>query len=78
MFPDDWPAADRREVRSVEEESLFRVACPEVLESYLRDKAVAEESKTKSERPHSVAQIVCIMWKNKTGNMQIFLVVWKE
>ena len=32
----------------MEEESLFRVAFPEVVESYLRDKALAEENKTKS------------------------------
>lgn len=48
MFPDDRPAEDQHEVRTVEEESLFRAAYPEVVESYLRDKALAEENKTKS------------------------------
>lgn len=48
MFPEDRPAEDQHEVRTVEEESLFRVAYPEVVESYLRDKALAEENKTKS------------------------------
>lgn len=49
MFPEDRPAEDELEVRTVEEESLFRVAYPEVVDSYLRDKALAEENKTKSE-----------------------------
>lgn len=48
MFPEDRPAEDRHEVRTVEEESLFCVAFPEVVESYLTDKALAEENKTKS------------------------------
>lgn len=48
MFPEDRPAEDQHEVSSVEEDSLFRVAYPEVVESYLRDKALAEENKTKS------------------------------
>lgn len=47
-FPEDRPADDQHEVRTVEEESLFRVAFPEVVENYLRDKALAEENKTKS------------------------------
>ena len=48
VFPEDWPSQDQGEVRTVEEESLFRVAFPELVESYLRDKALAEEKKTKS------------------------------
>uniref|UniRef100_A0A3P8TC67 Flap endonuclease GEN chromatin organization modifier domain-containing protein n=1 Tax=Amphiprion percula TaxID=161767 RepID=A0A3P8TC67_AMPPE len=48
VFPEDRPAEDQHEVRTVEEESLFRVAYPEVVESYLRNKALAEENKTKS------------------------------
>lgn len=48
VFPEDRPAEDQHEVRTVEEESLFRVAFPELVESYLRDKALAEENKTKS------------------------------
>ncbi|XP_070782365.1 flap endonuclease GEN homolog 1 [Enoplosus armatus] len=52
-FPEDRPAEDQHEVRTVEEESLFRVAYPEVVESYLRDKALAEENKTKKKKPKS-------------------------
>lgn len=48
MFPEDRPAEEQREVRTVEEESLFRVAYPELVETYLRHKALAEENKTKS------------------------------
>lgn len=48
VFPEDRPAADQHEVRTVEEESLVRIAFPEVVESYLRSKALAEENKTKS------------------------------
>lgn len=50
VFPEDWPVEDQHEVRTVEEEALFRVAYPEVVESYLRDKALAEENKTKSKK----------------------------
>ncbi|KAM7395312.1 hypothetical protein PAMA_006875 [Pampus argenteus] len=53
VFPEDRPAEDQHEVRTVEEESLFRVAYPEVVESYLRDKALAEENKTKKRKPKS-------------------------
>ncbi|XP_056283916.1 flap endonuclease GEN homolog 1 [Pseudoliparis swirei] len=53
VFPEDRPAEDQQEVRTVEEESLFRVAYPEVVESYLRDKALAEENKNKKKRPKS-------------------------
>ncbi|XP_040920548.1 flap endonuclease GEN homolog 1 [Toxotes jaculatrix] len=52
-FPEDQPAEGQHEVRTVEEESLFRVAFPEVVESYLRDKALAEENKTKKRKPKS-------------------------
>ncbi|XP_037605937.1 flap endonuclease GEN homolog 1 [Sebastes umbrosus] len=53
VFPEDRPAEDQHEVRTVEEEALFRVAFPEVVESYLRDKALAEENKTKKKKPKS-------------------------
>ncbi|XP_037101154.1 flap endonuclease GEN homolog 1 [Syngnathus acus] len=53
VFPEDRPAEDQREVRSVEEENLFRAAFPEVVENYLRDKALAEENKTKKRKPKS-------------------------
>lgn len=48
MFPEDHPAEDQHEVRTVEEETLFSVAFPEVVEHYLREKALAEENKLKS------------------------------
>nr|XP_046228172.1 flap endonuclease GEN homolog 1 [Scatophagus argus] len=51
VFPDDWPAEDQHEVRTVEEASLFRVAFPELVESYMRDKALAEENKLKKKKP---------------------------
>ncbi|XP_041814925.1 flap endonuclease GEN homolog 1 [Chelmon rostratus] len=53
VFPEDRPAEDQHEVRTVEEESLVRVAFPQVVESYLRDKALAEEKKTKKKKPKS-------------------------
>lgn len=48
MFPEEQPAERQDEVRTVEEEALFRLAYPEVVELYLRDKALAVENKTKS------------------------------
>ncbi|KAG7239220.1 hypothetical protein INR49_029973, partial [Caranx melampygus] len=53
VFPEDRPAEGQHEVRTVEEESLFRVAFPELVESYLRDKALSEENKTKKKKPKS-------------------------
>ncbi|KAM8847251.1 flap endonuclease GEN homolog 1 [Synchiropus picturatus] len=53
VFPEDRPAEDQQEVRSVEEESLFRVAFPELVESYMREKALAEENKTKRKKTKS-------------------------
>ncbi|XP_062266785.1 flap endonuclease GEN homolog 1 [Platichthys flesus] len=53
VFPEDRPAEDQHEVRTVEEEALFHVAFPEVVESYLRDQALAEENKTKKKKPKS-------------------------
>ncbi|XP_070705711.1 flap endonuclease GEN homolog 1 [Pempheris klunzingeri] len=53
VFPEEWPAEDRHQVRTVEEESLFRVAYPEVVECYLRDKALAKENKTKKKKQKS-------------------------
>ncbi|KAG7508599.1 flap endonuclease GEN-like 1 [Solea senegalensis] len=50
VFPEDRAAEAQHEVRTVEEESLFRVAFPELVESYLRDKALAEENKTKKKK----------------------------
>ncbi|XP_077444072.1 flap endonuclease GEN homolog 1 [Stigmatopora argus] len=51
VFPEDRPAEDQHEVRSLEEENLFGVAFPELVESYLEDKALAEENKTKKKKP---------------------------
>ncbi|KAM4632669.1 LOW QUALITY PROTEIN: flap endonuclease GEN homolog 1 [Polymixia lowei] len=53
VFPEGQPAEDQDEVRTVEEEALFRLAYPEVVELYLRDKALAEESKAKKKKPKS-------------------------
>lgn len=60
MFSEDRPTEEQHEVRTVEEESLFRTAFPEVVENYLRSKALIEENKTKSKAtvfhtlPHAV------------------------
>ncbi|KAI3363717.1 hypothetical protein L3Q82_001333 [Scortum barcoo] len=59
VFPEDHPAEDHHEVRTVEEEALFRVAYPEVVESYLRDKALAEENKTKKKKQKSKKEKPC-------------------
>ncbi|KAF3702900.1 Flap endonuclease GEN -like protein 1 [Channa argus] len=47
VFADDQPAENQQEVRTIEEESLFCVAFPEVVERYMRDKTLAEQNKTK-------------------------------
>nr|XP_020445453.1 flap endonuclease GEN homolog 1 [Monopterus albus] len=49
-FHEDQLADNQQEVRTVEEESLFRVAFPELVESYLRDKTLAEENKNKKKK----------------------------
>lgn len=51
VFPEERPTEDQHEVRTVEEESLFRVAFPEIVESYLRSKALLKENKTKRKTP---------------------------
>lgn len=51
VFPDEQPAEEQHEVRTIEEETLFRVAFPEVVEKYLKDKSVAEGKMTKSKTP---------------------------
>lgn len=48
VFPDDQPAEDQNEVKTIEEESLVCVAYPELVERYVRDKARAEENKANS------------------------------
>uniref|UniRef100_A0A8C6WVZ8 Flap endonuclease GEN homolog 1 n=1 Tax=Neogobius melanostomus TaxID=47308 RepID=A0A8C6WVZ8_9GOBI len=50
-FPEDSAPENPDEVRTVEEESLFRLAYPEVVESFQREKAMAEENKTKKKKP---------------------------
>lgn len=45
VFSEDHPEDSQDEVRTVEEEALFRLAYPHVVELYLREKA---ENKTKS------------------------------
>lgn len=55
MFPDETPAEEQHEVRTIEEETLFRVAYPEVVEKYLQEKSMAEEKKTRSK---TVSQIL--------------------
>ncbi|XP_020775938.2 flap endonuclease GEN homolog 1 [Boleophthalmus pectinirostris] len=52
-FPEDPAPENQDEVRTVEEESLFRVAYPEVVEIFLREKATAEENKNKKKKPKS-------------------------
>lgn len=73
VFPDDRPAEDQHEVRTVEEESLFHAAYPEVVESYLRDKALAEENKTKSKtmsyksllvHKHTIFSAIYFLWNS--------------
>ncbi|XP_047244918.1 flap endonuclease GEN homolog 1 [Girardinichthys multiradiatus] len=50
VFPEDRPTENQHEVRTVEEESLFRVAFPELVERYLHSKALFEENKTKQKK----------------------------
>ncbi|XP_061602547.1 flap endonuclease GEN homolog 1 [Cololabis saira] len=50
VFPEDCPTEDQREVRTVEEETIFRLAFPEIVESYTRSKALAEENKKKKKK----------------------------
>ncbi|CAB1340100.1 unnamed protein product [Coregonus sp. 'balchen'] len=52
VFPEDHPGDSQDEVRTVEEEALFRLAYPHVVELYLREKAEAE-NKTKKKKPRS-------------------------
>ncbi|RVE55842.1 hypothetical protein OJAV_G00230120 [Oryzias javanicus] len=50
VFPEDRPAEDPLEVRTVEEESLFCLAFPELVESYMRSKALVQENKKKRQK----------------------------
>ena len=60
VFPEEHAAAGREEVRTVEEEALFRVAYPEVVELYLTEKALAENKKTKS-KAASCSHYYCLL-----------------
>lgn len=51
VFPEDQEPDNQHEVRTIEEEFLFRVAYPGVVESYMREKALTEENKTKKKKP---------------------------
>lgn len=59
MFPDETPAEHQHEVRTIEEETLFRVAYPEVVEKYLEEKSMAEEKKTRSKTRHK--SLFCLL-----------------
>lgn len=48
MFPDDHAAEDQDVVRTVEEEALFRVAYPGIVDLYIKEKEETEENKNKS------------------------------
>ncbi|XP_024147302.1 flap endonuclease GEN homolog 1 [Oryzias melastigma] len=50
VFPEDRPAEDPLEVRTVEEESLFRLAFPELVDSFTRSKALVQETKKKRQK----------------------------
>uniref|UniRef100_A0AAV2K9F3 Flap endonuclease GEN homolog 1 n=1 Tax=Knipowitschia caucasica TaxID=637954 RepID=A0AAV2K9F3_KNICA len=52
-FPDDPAPENQEEVRTIEEESLFRAAYPELVEIFQRDKAAAEEKKSKKKKQKS-------------------------
>ncbi|KAK7150135.1 hypothetical protein R3I94_009443 [Phoxinus phoxinus] len=53
--PDDYVFAedceDQTEVRTVEEESLFSLAFPEIVQNFHREKAEAQENKIKKKKP---------------------------
>ncbi|KAK2856185.1 hypothetical protein Q5P01_004920 [Channa striata] len=53
VFADDQPAENQHEVRTIEEEALFSVAFPEVVEEYIRDKTLGEQNKTKKKKTKS-------------------------
>ncbi|XP_028997138.1 flap endonuclease GEN homolog 1 [Betta splendens] len=59
VFPDDHPAEAQHEVRTIEEESLFCVAFPEVVERYQKDKTLdktkKKKTKAKKEKPADVS-----------------------
>ncbi|XP_072299245.1 flap endonuclease GEN homolog 1 [Eucyclogobius newberryi] len=52
-FPEDPAPENPDEVRTVEEESLFRVAYPDVVAIFQRERAIAAENKTKKKKAKS-------------------------
>lgn len=55
-FPEDPVPENQEEVRTIEEESLFRVAYPEMVERFQKEKALAEENKTKKKKAKSTKE----------------------
>ncbi|XP_062406680.1 flap endonuclease GEN homolog 1 [Sardina pilchardus] len=53
VFPDDQETEDQDVVRTVEEEALFRVAYPDIVDLYIKQKEEAEENKNKKKKPRS-------------------------
>ncbi|XP_076128352.1 flap endonuclease GEN homolog 1 [Alosa pseudoharengus] len=52
-FPDGQETEDQDVVRTVEEEALFRVAYPDIVDLYIKQKEEAEENKNKKKKPRS-------------------------
>ncbi|KAJ8009719.1 hypothetical protein DPEC_G00094460 [Dallia pectoralis] len=53
VFPDEHSKDHQDEVRTVEEQALFRLAYPDLVERYLKEKADAEENKSKKKKLRS-------------------------
>lgn len=50
VFPEEPAPENQDEVRTVEEQSLFQMVYPEVVESFQKEKAMATENKTKTKK----------------------------
>lgn len=68
VFPEEHAAASREEVRTVEEEALFRVAYPEVVELYLGEKALAEEKKKTNSKADNTSCCFLLLLLLSVGN----------
>ncbi|XP_033860520.2 flap endonuclease GEN homolog 1 isoform X1 [Acipenser ruthenus] len=55
-FKDDHPADAQNTVNTIEEESLFQAAYPEIVDLYLKEKAKTEENKQKNKKRKPKAQ----------------------
>ncbi|XP_041105758.1 flap endonuclease GEN homolog 1 [Polyodon spathula] len=55
-FKDDHPADAQNTVNTIEEESLFQAAYPEIVDLYLKEKAESEENKHKNKKRKPKAQ----------------------